>query len=153
MEKLHIYYRLSDKGENKERLPIINNKSCLENFIKHFPSSNIEIIADNVLDETYEWLTTLNFLMIHRTFLGNSGSFWYTCKLVKSLPINDYVYFVENDYIHRPDSLKILLEGLEIAEYVTLYDHLDKYINGINPKVKNGGKEAKYFSLNQHTGN
>ena len=33
---LHIVYRLSDMGENKERLDCINNKSCLENFLQSF---------------------------------------------------------------------------------------------------------------------
>ncbi len=75
MSRLHIYYRLSDKGENKEKCEYINNKNCLENFIKEFPSDQITVIADNVTDETYNWLKTIRFGAIHRTTLGNSVVF------------------------------------------------------------------------------
>jgi len=148
MKKLHIFYRLSDKGENKERLDIINNKACLNNFLREFPEDQIIIIADNVKDETIEWLQSYNFKYIHRTSLGNSGSFWFCYKLAMNLDFDDYVYFVENDYIHKPNSMTVLLEGLNIADYVTLYDHPDKYIDGINPKVKNGGEKSKVFLSN-----
>jgi len=145
MSELHIFYRISDKGENKERLSIINNKNCLENFIKEFPVENIEIIADNVNEDTIKWLETYNFKSIKRTTLGNSGSFWFSYLQAMKLPINDFVYFVENDYIHKPNSMNILLEGLDIADYVTLYDHPDKYVDGINPAVKNSGEKSKVF--------
>jgi hypothetical protein len=148
MKKLHIFYRLSDKGENKERLEIISNKACLNNFLKEFPEDQILIVADNVKDETMEWLQSYNFKHIHRTSLGNSGSFWFCYKLAMNLDYDDYVYFVENDYIHKPNSMTVLLEGLKIADYVTLYDHPDKYIDGINPKVKNGGEKSKVFLTN-----
>ena len=145
---LHIFYRLSDKGENKDRLSNINNKNCLENFLKEFPAEYIEIIADNVRDDTIIWLESYNFKYIHRTSLGNSGSFWFTLKLAMKLPNDAYVYFVENDYIHRPNSMKVLLEGLQLADYVTLYDHPDKYRDGINPRIKNGGEISKVLLTN-----
>jgi len=145
MSNLHIYYRISDKGENKSRLSIINNKNCLENFLKEFSAEHIEIIADYVNDETIKWLETYNFKSIQRTNLGNSGSFWFSYQLAINLPKDDYVYFVENDYIHKPNSMTLLLEGLDIADYVTLYDHPDKYEDGINPEVKNCGEKSKVF--------
>jgi hypothetical protein len=145
MNNLTIYYRLSDKGNNKDRLEIINNKSCLLNFIQAFRPEQMVVIADNVTDETMSWLETFSFGEIHRTSLGNSGSFWYSFQLAIKLAPSDFVYFVENDYIHRTDSEKILMEGLKIADYVTLYDHSDKYVDGINPRVKNGGEKTKVF--------
>mgnify|MGYP001455937139 CR=1 FL=1 len=142
---LTIFYRLSDKGNPKKRLNGLNNQTALRNFINEFPVSQIEIIADNVLDETYSWLKTFKFKKIHRTSLGNSASFWFAFEQALKIENNQFVYFVENDYLHKKDSMMVLLEGLQIADYVTLYDHPDKYINGINPKVKNGGEKSKVF--------
>jgi hypothetical protein len=56
------------------------------------------------------------------------------------------VYFLENDYLHAPGSEKILEEGFELgAEFVSLYDHPDKYIDGVNPHVEGGGEVTKVF--------
>jgi hypothetical protein len=145
MSKLHVFYRLSDKGENKEKLEEINNIFCLENFLKEFPASEITIIADNVEEDTMEWLGKYNFNNIYQTRLGNSKSFWFAYKMALSLDKTDFVYFVENDYLHRPGSRTALKDGMEIADYVTLYDHPDKYMDGINPKVKRGGEVSKVF--------
>jgi hypothetical protein len=142
---LHIFYRLSDRGENKERLFNSNNKNCLENFLREFPADSIEIVADHVEDLTMNWLAMYHFKNVHRTNLGNTGSFWFAYKLAMELPAVENVYFVENDYIHRPNSMKILREGLEIADYITLYDHPDKYQDGFNPQVKNGAEKSKIF--------
>jgi hypothetical protein len=145
MNQLNVFYRISDKGEEKRKLEIINNRSCLKNFMNEFPSDIIEVIADNVEDSTIEWLNTIKFKRVHRTSLGNSGSFWFAFRLALGLSDNQYAYFVENDYIHRPGAMKALLEGLEISDYVTLYDHPDKYLNGINPKVKSNSERSRVF--------
>ena len=37
------------------------------------------------------------------------------------------LYFVEDDYLHRTGWLDVLFEGMQVADYATLYDHNDKY--------------------------
>ena len=41
--------------------------------------------------------------------------------------INDIIYIVENDYCHRRGAQNAILDGMNIADYTTLYDHPDKY--------------------------
>jgi hypothetical protein len=145
MTKLTVFYRISDKGNPKNRLQNLDYKSSLENFMKEFSASQIEVIADNVEPETKKWLESYNFKKLHETNLGNSGSFWYILECALKLNQNDFVYFVEDDYVHKPNAQKVLMEGLQIADYVTLYDHPDKYMDGINPEVRNGGEKTKVF--------
>lgn len=151
MKKLNIFYRLSDKGNVNERFIKINNRNCLENFLREFSAEEIEIVADNVEDETMTWLSTYNFKKIHQTSLGNSGSCWFAYKLALNLQVDEYVYFVENDYVHRPNSRVVLLEGLSISDYVTLYDHRDKYIKDMNFLVRDASEKTRvYLTASTH---
>lgn len=145
MNNLIVFYRISDKGNPKNRMPNLDYRKSLDNFIKEFSPSQIEVIADNVEPETKKWLQTYNFKKLHETSLGNSGSFWYIVKCALKLDKNDFVYLVEDDYLHKPNAQKVLMEGLKIADYVTLYDHKDKYMEGVNPEVENGGENTKVF--------
>jgi hypothetical protein len=128
--KLFVYYRISDNGRPKEKLPNGGKFSCLENAIKEFGAENIHIIADNCEPKTIEFLRafTEQGLTFEETSLGNSPSFMYMVeKIIKTHNPEDSVYLLEDDYLHLPGSKKVLLEGLEIADYVTLFDHPDKY--------------------------
>lgn len=51
---------------------------------------------------------------------------------------DDVLYFVEDDYVHRPGWLAVLREAFEhdVADYVTLYDHPDKYDAGVYPHLQ-----------------
>ena len=42
---------------------------------------------------------------------------------------NDIIYFLEDDYLHKPGWINVLLDGFKYinADYYTLYDHPNKY--------------------------
>ena len=66
---------------------------------------------------------------------------------------DDIIYFLENDYLHKPGSENILIEGIELgADYLSLYDHPDKYIpsnRGGNPYIEeDGGEVTKVYLSN-----
>lgn len=145
-----VYYRVSDKGNLANKPSYVNLKNCLENFLNHFSKDEITIIADNVDESTIEYLKSLSLDNIYRTSTGNSLGFIETLK--KSIHENDdstTVYLVEDDYIHMRGSKEIIEEGLEIADYVTLYDNPDKYRDdGPNPHIQDGGEITKVFVSN-----
>ncbi len=39
----------------------------------------------------------------------------------------DWIYFVEDDYLHTKDAARVILEGTLRFEMLSLYDHLDRY--------------------------
>lgn len=124
---MFIYYRISDKGNPKEKLPYADKESCLKNAVAEFGAENIHVIADNCHNETLSFIHSLG-LSCEETSLGNSSSFMYMIKKIIAVRNDcDFVYLLEDDYIHLSGSLNVLEEGLAIADYVTLYDHPDKY--------------------------
>ena len=151
---MKVYYRISDVGYKKVKAPYINNENCIKNFIKNFLNNNTEdiiVLADNVCESTYNMIKSYvpenNIVKCKK----GSGAQTFNVVLDMALKLNDneIVYFVENDYVHRPNSKKILEEGFEIgSNFVCLYDHPDKYINGTeggNPQVENGGEYTQVF--------
>ena len=158
MEKVKVYYRLSDHGYQKVKPDYIDNEKCLNNFLRNFMelkntdlvySDDITIIADNVGDETFDWLSNKK-INVERTQLGSGAqSFNYVLDKAVKLDDDTIVYFIEDDYLHLPNSRKILIEGISLgADYVSLYDHPDKYINanqGGNPFIEDGGEETKVY--------
>jgi len=143
-----LIYRISDGSSRKNRFPFATKRACLENFLSVFAGhgERLLIIADNVSEATFEYVTKLHGGVV-RTSLGSGAQSWrhaaFEIALAKWDPAES-VYFVEDDYLHGPLSPAALVEGLEVADYVTLYDLSDKYMNGSdggpNPFVENGGE-------------
>ena len=79
------------------------------------------------------------------------GAGTFNLALDKSLTYNEdeIVYFIENDYLHKPNSQKILQEGFWLgASFVALYDHPDKYLDpvlGGNPYCEGGGEDTRVY--------
>lgn len=126
--ELHCIYRYHDGAET--RMEGVSKIYCANNFRKEF-KGKLTLINDNCKSP---WIWSDS----HSTNLGNAGSFIYQLNLVKDLPDDDYVYFVEDDYLHWKSAEKVLLEGLKKFpdDAVTLYDHPDKYqFKGVNPEI------------------
>lgn len=139
-------YRISDAGNPKPKLHVATKMNCLDNFIKEF-KNNLYVFADNCSEETLQAIKSrgINPVVIA---LGNSNSWRYIVQAaIKNFNENSFVYLVEDDYLHLPGSLTALQQGLAVADYVTLYDHPDKYSdeNGSspNPQVTQGGELSR----------
>lgn len=145
---MRIIYRISDSGYNKVKPPYINNENCLKNALEVFPWTeyNWSIIADNISEETNDMIQKyIPRNHIDYVSVGHgAGTFNLALDEALTLPNDEIVYFIENDYLHKPGSDKILLEGFNVGyNYVALYDHPDKYMNGANPFVEDGGEVTR----------
>lgn len=83
---------------------------------------------------------------------GSSKSSCLVAKIVKddNLPESNLIYLLENDYIHRPFWSEITLDlfntYIDDNYYISLYDHLDKYLFILN------NEEIKKFNIENHWG-
>jgi hypothetical protein len=146
--EFHVYYRFSDHNNGnieKERPDGFCKRRVFENFLDVFKGTRIHVFADRVSKETESWIRDRVGDSVELTSFGNGGDTfcWAIRRAIRELKHNDIVYLCEDDYWHRPGSQKIIEEGLDVAEYVTLYDHPDKYMsNGPNPFVVAEGETA-----------
>lgn len=143
-----IIYRISDAGYNKVKPPYINNENCLRNALKVFPEHLYKwlIIADNISEPTREMIKSMYKGEILEVSVGH-GAGTFNIALDKALESEEkYFYFLENDYLHKPNAGNILYQGFELgADFISLYDHPDKYIDGANPEVEGGGETTRVF--------
>ena len=148
---MRIIYRISDAGYNKIKPDYINNENCLANATKVFDNAIWSVIADNVSSDTNDMIqkyVTRDCILYAEK--GN-GAATFNLALDEALTYDDeeIIYFIENDYIHKPGSQKILEEGFKLgAPFVALYDHPDKYItpeDGGNPYCQGGAEDTRVY--------
>jgi hypothetical protein len=149
---MEIYYRISDNSYSKNRIEWATKRYCLENFVTKFKNENITIISDSVSDETMSMI--YNFVSEDKVIRTNFGhgalSFNFCLNQVNILSDDTIVYFVEDDYLHRDGSVDIIKDGLNFvgANFVSLYDHPDKYLNpseGGNPNCSNRSEPSRVY--------
>lgn len=130
----HCFYSPNSALPNRKRPEWFDKVKVFENFKKTINSdlANYTIVYDE------------KFGPIKDTFLKNeknveiinygyeSGSFSRTVDIVlgKNFSDDTIIYFLEDDYLHQRQWCEILLEAFTLpVHYVSLYDHLDKYID------------------------
>jgi hypothetical protein len=148
---MKIIYRISDAGYKKEKPDYINNENCLKNAVKVFNNTDWSIIADNISSETSDMIQKYKPQdHIYYVSVGHgSGTFNLALDEALQSPDDEIIYFIENDYIHKFESQKILEEGFELgASFVALYDHPDKYLSpskGGNPYCEGGAEDTRVY--------
>jgi glycosyltransferase involved in cell wall biosynthesis len=148
---MKIIYRISDAGYSKVKPEYVNNELCLKNFCNVFFDCiyDILVIADNCSDDTITMIKKyIDPVNIRKVNVGHgAGTFNLALDMALGYDDETIIYFVENDYLHKQGSPRILVEGLQLGYgYVSLYDHPDKYINkqnGGNPFIEDGGEVTR----------
>lgn len=133
---MKVIYRISDNSNKRDR--IATKKECLWSFLAAWfrgANDDMTILLDGTSLDTFAMVdqvtSRLNVQLVNITAGSSEKSFRAALNAAIDGSLDDTpVYLVEDDYLHLPDSRKVLLEGLALADYVTLYDAPDKYGNG-----------------------
>jgi hypothetical protein len=136
---MKVIYRISDGGYPKEKPDYITKINCLKNALKHFNQDDFLLIMDGVSDNLKSEIEKIYSGKAQLVSIGNgAGTFNLALSHVLGqteifvLENDEIVYFLEDDYLHKEGSQKVLESGFDLGmDYVTLYDHKDKYLNPI----------------------
>ena len=120
-----IFYRINNDDLHLPKIPGASKLRCLDNFISVF-GNTINVLANNCDEKTINELDKRDLLFLE-TNLNKSDSFLFCLSQVKYYSDDTIVYFVEDDYLHLPNSKSVIQEGVKIADYISLYDDPDKY--------------------------
>ena len=148
---MQVIYRISDSGYAKDKPEYVNNQNYFTNALQAFKGANWWVIADNVGEDTKQLLHS-NIKTVEHVNVGHgAGTFNLALDMALHLDDEEIVYFLENDYLHKPDAMRILQSAFEMylgIEYVTLYDHPDKYMEpgvGGNPHCYGKAENTRVF--------
>lgn len=129
----HCHY--SEASAHKQRYCSFDKELCLQNLLDTVNDCKIEMTF--ILD-TFHPCQNPHFIHKQTRFPviemkggTETASFLWMLDYVASQKFSaqTIIYFLEDDYIHKPDWCKILRESFTLpgVDYVTLYDHKDKY--------------------------
>lgn len=121
-----VFFRTSRRF-GKNPIPKTNSKITYFSLLKSFGHNEIAVIADNAAPRQQEYFMR-TASCCYLTKLGNCGSFRLQIKLAAERHPADIYYFCEDDHLHLPQQKEYLEAGLAYFDFVSLYDHPDKYM-------------------------
>ena len=138
--KIEIFVRhchFSTISAHKKRLPNTTRETCFENFMQTIEKERVNV---TFLLDTFQPMEKPHFIKSQNRYPiieisegTEAGSFLRLLEIATSRNFDPdtILYFLEDDYLHREGWVEILREGFTIpeADYVTLYDHRDKYFH------------------------
>jgi hypothetical protein len=136
MKNIKVFQRhclFSSNSEHKQRPEWFDREKCWNNLLNTSDeNTEINVIFDGELNkEHFLSRSSEGYNLICKQGGNDGNSFLNLLDYVYEQNIdNDIIlYFLEDDYIHRPGWTNILREGFEYigVDYITLYDHNDKY--------------------------
>ena len=130
----HCYYSKIQESPGKQRPKWWDKEKVFQNFKN---TLNPETTSYTIIyDEHYGKIEDTFLSQEENVSIINCGgeakSFIETLNIVKNTPHRkgEIIYFLEDDYLHKPNWDKVLLEAFTLgADYATLYDHADKYMD------------------------
>ena len=143
---IHIFYLHYNIAftDHKARPGFFDYESCflnLLNSVKNQPEVNIYVVMDGKIEDN--WIKKYkNYYTPHE---ANAGDMYRaTINLFNAIKNTecdneDLIYILENDYLHKSDwvsKIRNLYESHKDLDYITLYDHGDKYTYSMYDNLK-----------------
>ena len=119
-----VFFRTS-KVFGKFPIRSVDSRLTFYSLLESFSPAEVVCIADNATEDQSCFFSR-NVHNFYRTNRGNCASFRLAIELAELHPADIY-YFVEDDHLHLPDQKSFLAAGLQHFDFVSLYDHPDKY--------------------------
>jgi hypothetical protein len=146
---LHIFIRhcfYSSASSKKERPQGFDRSKIFAHVLSSLKQHDFRIVLDEkfrpTVDAKHFTELTCSTEQIHYIEAGSEPIAFitqleYVRKLMKEKQwsSNDIIVFLEDDYAVKEGWIKAIEEGLQFADYVTLYDHPDKYNKTIYPST------------------
>lgn len=128
----------SSASAHKTRFPNFSRERCYQNLIESIKEEedvHITFFLDQASasqDKQTHFLKSQDRFPVIEIHAGTEAlSFIKMLDYVLEQDIDPeaIIYFLEDDYLHKPDWIKVLKEGCDIenVDYITLFDHRDKY--------------------------
>ena len=136
--KFSVIYRCcGDESSNSHHKHIrphwFDKRKCFQSLLDNIQDiSALHIVHDGEQGELYNYITSTKQVVdnIHNiNHHSNERSLLETFKLADNLFAdgNDIVYFVEDDFLHSPNAVDVIIKGAQSFGLVTGFDHLDRY--------------------------
>jgi len=134
--KIHIYYRHSTiNSPGRFRPSWFNYEKCFKNLlhtIEGYDDINLTLALDGDISQDFTKNYQDKFTLFSTDCKSSLFSYRSLLEYIKEqhMESNELIYFLENDYLHTDnwiDETRNLFSTYAKLNYVSLYDHNDKY--------------------------
>lgn len=154
MSELVVVYRSTGPDRFPRRPPYFDKLACLRSFLLSYrhvrQRGRIVFLNDGPVPEDRVALMRAWGTVVELGGIGNGPSFKASVQAALEASDDAIAYFAEDDYLYLEPGLERLLavfQAVPDADYVTLYDHLDRYTRHDDAK---GGMSRLYVAAGQH---
>ncbi len=154
MSRLRVFYRSTGGDRFPRRPPYFDKLTCLRSFLRTFRrvahAADVTFVNDGPVPDDRVALMQRWGEVVELGGIGNGPSFRYCAGQAAVLPDDTVAYLCEDDYLHVEAALPRLVEVFETvpeADYVSLYDHPDRYRRKDDA---GGGRARVVLAAGQH---
>ncbi len=111
------------------RKPYFDKHKCFKSFWNSFNNEycNIIVVWDGEKNNSlFQYISSFPVEIIETQEHGNTPSLLKCYQLVTQIN-TPFGYLIEDDYAHLPNSFHVLIDMFFYSDFISLYDHPDRY--------------------------